>query len=117
MEFCNHCQNMLYIKDDDNHSVKLYCKNCTFEKPLAEDEKSKLVLQNFYKSDINIHNVFNKNIEYDKTIPHIDNISCPNKDCTKPKNQTNDIMFMNTDSINLKYVYYCVYCKHFWENA
>ena len=116
MEFCKHCENMLYIKETDEHEVKLYCKNCNFEKPLAEDNTSKLVLQNIYRSDINTNKVFNANIEHDRTIPHIDNISCPNTKCTKPKDDANDVMYMNTDNVNLKYVYYCVHCKYFWEN-
>lgn len=116
MDFCKFCENMLYIKDNEDHVVKLYCKNCNFEKLLAEDTTSKLVLQNFYRSDINKSRVFTQNIEYDKTIPHVDNLNCPNNKCSKPKNEPNDVMYMNTDSVNLKYVYYCVFCKQFWEN-
>lgn len=119
MEFCNFCDNMLYIKDneDDRFDVKYYCKNCNFEKPLSLENKSSIIIQNRYlEKNINMNNVINDNIIHDPTIPHIDNIPCPNKDCTKPESKGNDIIYIKVDNINLKFVYYCVYCKKFWEN-
>lgn len=119
MEFCNFCENMLYIKDkeDDKFDVKYYCKNCNFEKPLSADNSSTLIITNRCSENVvNMTNVINKNIIHDPTIPHIDNIQCPNKECTKPNEKHNDVMYIKTDNINLRFVYYCVYCKKFWEN-
>lgn len=119
MEFCDYCENMLYIKDndEDKFDVKYYCKNCNFEKPLSDKNTSTLIIQNRYsENSVNLTNVINENIINDHTIPHIDNIPCPNKECTKPKDKNNDIMYIKTDNVNLKFVYYCVYCKKFWEN-
>lgn len=119
MEFCTYCDNMLYIKDDqeDKFDVKYYCKNCNFEKPLSTDMITTLIIQNKYtQQTTNIHNIMNDNIIHDPTIPHIDNIQCPNNSCTKPDDKGNDIMYIKTDNENLKFVYYCTYCKHFWEN-
>ena len=38
MDFCNLCENMLYIKIDidDENKLKNYCKNCNFEKELPK---------------------------------------------------------------------------------
>ena len=118
MEFCKFCDNMLYIKDSEENkfNVKYYCKNCHFEKQLSEQSKTKLIIQNKYNADIPLHNVLNKNIIFDPTIPHIDNIKCPNKDCCKKPDEQNDIMYIKTNAIDLSFVYYCVYCNHFWEN-
>ena len=117
MEFCNYCNNMLYIKDsqEDKFDVKYYCKSCNFEKDLSNE--STLIIQNKYvENSMNIENIINDNIIYDPTIPHIDNIVCPNSKCSKPKEKGNDIMYIKIDNINLKFVYYCTYCKHYWEN-
>jgi DNA-directed RNA polymerase subunit M/transcription elongation factor TFIIS len=118
MEFCEFCENMLYIKDadDDSFNVKYYCKNCHFEKPLSIDNTSTLIIQNKYLANVNFKNVVNKNIIHDPTIPHIDNIPCPNTECCKPIEKSNDIIYIKVDNINLKFIYYCVYCKEFWEN-
>lgn len=120
MEFCHFCNNMLYIKDDpdDAFDVKLYCKNCQFQKPLSDSKQTKLVIQNIYNANnvIDYKNILNENIIHDPTIPHIDNIKCPNEGCTKPKDAGNDILYIKIDTVNLKFIYYCTYCKQFWEN-
>lgn len=118
MEFCNFCDNMLYIKDEetDKFKVKQYCKNCNFEKPLSEIESSKVINSSSNKTQFNYTSIMTKHIEYDPTIPHIDNIKCPNDKCTKAKDKNNDIMYIKTNEIYLKFVYYCTYCKFFWEN-
>lgn len=116
MEFCNFCDNMLYIKSNEENpfDVKYYCKNCTFEKPLSTG----MVIQNRYDNTTNVNykSIINKNIVHDPTIPHIDNIPCLNSQCTKPEDQGNDVMYIKVDNINLKFIYYCTYCKHYWEN-
>lgn len=118
MEFCDACNNMLYIKndDDDSRNVKYYCKNCTFEKDITIDNKSKLIIQNTFDVSNQLLTNLNSNIEYDKTIPHVDNIQCPYKDCVKKEEDKNDVMYIKTDINNIKFIYYCTYCKQFWEN-
>lgn len=120
MEFCELCENMLYIKNnpEDAFDVKYYCKNCQFEKPLSEKQESTLIIQNIYNANNSddYSNFINEHIIHDPTIPHIDNIPCPNSQCSKPDNKTNDVMYIKVDNINLKFIYYCTYCKHFWEN-
>nr|QOI90427.1 hypothetical protein HWQ62_00291 [Pyramimonas orientalis virus] len=119
MDFCSFCDNMLYIKDteEDKFNVMYYCKNCSYEKPLSTESTSTLIIQNKYSdNNINMNNVINENIIHDPTIPHINNIVCPNTQCIKPKDKNNDIMYIKVDNVNLKFVYYCTYCKYFWEN-
>ena len=121
MEFCDFCDNMLYIKsnEDDAFDVKYYCKNCSFEKSLSTNEnKSTMIVQNRYdvSKNVDYKSIINKHIVHDPTIPHIDNIPCPNEQCTKGESDGNDVMYIKVDNINLKFIYYCTYCKHFWEN-
>lgn len=120
MDFCDFCENMLYIKDnpDDAFDVIFYCKNCQFQKPLCNDKSSKLIIRNIYNTNnvVDYKNIITENIIHDPTIPHIDNIPCPNSNCTKQNNEGNDIMYIKVDNVNLKFIYYCTYCKEFWEN-
>jgi DNA-directed RNA polymerase subunit M/transcription elongation factor TFIIS len=119
MQFCDFCNNMLYIKvDEDNHlNVSMYCKNCKYNQELSKENTQKLYIQNMYNRDNYSYDQYlNKNIEYDRTIPHINNIECIYEDCTKKKTEDNDIMYIKYDEINMKYLYYCVHCKQFWKN-
>ncbi len=118
MEFCTLCDNMLYIQasEDDLRDVKYVCKNCNFTKDMPKDKSVKIIEKIHDDSMKSIVQDITTNIEHDPTIPHITDITCPNIKCTKPNKSLNDIMYIKTDAINMKYVYYCVYCKHFWEN-
>ena len=117
MEFCEFCENMMYIKtnSEDVFDVFYMCKNCDHTKPLSKTSTTKVV-QTFYASDEKNVLGLTQNIEFDPTIPHDHNIVCPNKECVKEKNAPNDVMYMKTDEINMKFAYYCVHCKQFWEN-
>ena len=118
MEFCTFCDNMMYIQtsEDDARDVFYVCKNCDHQKEMSKDKTVK-VIENFHDgSESSIVQDIIQNIEHDPTIPHIDDISCPNEKCSKPDKAMNDIMYLKTDAINMKYAYYCVYCKYFWEN-
>lgn len=120
MQFCEFCNNMLYIKvDEDNQEkVNLYCKNCKYNEELSNTNAKNVYIKNMYNhDDYSFEQYMNKNIEFDRTIPHINNIKCVNDDCTKTDDQDNDIMFIKYDDNNMKYLYYCVYCKKFWKNS
>jgi DNA-directed RNA polymerase subunit M/transcription elongation factor TFIIS len=118
MEFCTFCDNMLYIQtsEDDAHDVRYVCKNCNHTKDMPTDRTVKIFERIHDDSFKSKAQDITKNIEHDPTIPHIQDIKCPNDNCTKSEASANDIMYIKTDSINMTYVYYCVYCKHFWEN-
>jgi DNA-directed RNA polymerase subunit M/transcription elongation factor TFIIS len=92
MEFCDLCENMLYIKIDmienEKEQLKNYCKNCNFEKNLPNNKSIAIVENNYEREDINHEMFINPYIKYDPTLPRVNNIRCPNKDCTKKKNRT-----------------------------
>ena len=69
MEFCDVCDNMLYVKTDsmsasDKNKMIFFCKNCGFKKELKEDVKSKLITETNYEEKTSGYSEYiNKNIE------------------------------------------------------
>ena len=116
MEFCEYCNNMYYIKEKDDNSIEYYCKNCGSEREIkTNSSNSKLILENNYEEDNEKYSQFlNPFIIHDNTIPHVNNVTCKNSNCTKPTSSENDVMYIKYDEKRIKYVYYCVHCKHFW---
>lgn len=127
MRFCDVCDNMLYVSTDADENLKMYCKNCNFHKSIMKD--SVLVLSEQYKGQTSnenareeycIHHVnyaddtrgykqfLTPNIKYDKTLPRVNNISCPSK-CEKK-----EVIYIKYDPINMKFLYYCCVCEKFW---
>ena len=131
MKFCNYCDNMLYITVKEETELEYECKNCNFKTDVEKSEGSSLnVLNQNYTADkestteecvMNInytddaHNYqqfMNKNIKYDKTLPHVNNIKCPDEKCKKPT----DTIYIKYDINNMKYLYFCCNCETFWKN-
>ena len=52
MDFCKLCDNMLYIKIDED-KLKNYCKNCNFSEDVESNE-SKIIIENNYEKEENI---------------------------------------------------------------
>ncbi len=121
MNFCTRCDNMYYMKidDDDNSPEKgkliYYCRNCGHE-----------------ETNVNIHNLcisryednvtqktskINEFTKYDPTLPHSHTIKCPNEKCASNKevdSASSDVIYIRIDDINMKYMYLCVYCNTNW---
>ena len=120
MEFCENCSNMLYISvdntDEDKSILKNYCKNCNFSKELPNNE-SRAIIENVYENteNINYKLFINPHIKYDPTLPRVNNIKCINKECSKKKDEMDEVIYIKYDNENMKYLYYCVYCEKFWK--
>jgi len=117
MEFCDFCCNMLYIRDEENNRylVQYYCKNCGFNKPISEESKTIPVIRNMYTNENNHARYLNPDLVHDPTIPHVDNIPCPNENCSRKSDEKQDVIFMKYDVNQIKFVYMCVHCKMFWR--
>lgn len=120
MRFCDNCNNMYYIRIDNDDSNKLiyYCRNCGKEdsnSDFSEDITiSKLQIRNVDKTYTNIINKYTK---LDPTLPRINNILCPNPECTtNTKHTEREIIYIRYDDVNMKYIYLCSTCEFVWEN-
>jgi aspartate carbamoyltransferase regulatory subunit len=68
------------------------------------------------KSNTNFNNIINKYTKLDPTLPRINNILCPNSECsTNTKNEEKEIIYIRYDETNMKYVYLCSTCDTVWE--
>ena len=113
MEFCDVCDNMLYIKHE-NEKVFYKC-NCCLKEFMDFETKSKCISKTklhkeatSYKSYVSDH-VFN-----DPTLPCINSVACPNADCSKAPDQEGEVIYIKYDTTGMKYLYCCKHCKHFW---
>lgn len=116
MNFCDDCDNMLYISVDNENKLIYYCKNCSFIKYGDLSNGSICVIEdNRVSDDIKYIQFLNKYIKHDVTIPRVKNINCPNEECTKKKEEENQVMYIKYDNKNMKYMYHCCYCENFWK--
>lgn len=116
MKFCNFCSNMLYVSVSDDNNLIYYCKNCTNKEEINKDNGSVCIIDDNKIDDIAKYNYFiNTNIKYDPTLPRVNNIECVNKDCTKKKDESNEVIYLKYDFINMKYLYFCTKCDYFWK--
>ena len=117
MDFCEYCNNMYYFKHDEENKIIFYCKNCGAVKDIDDDEEAKqIATNNFDGTNEKYTKYINPNIIYDHTIPHVNNIVCPNKECSKKDSDSNDVAYIKYDNTNIKYIYCCSYCKYFWTS-
>jgi hypothetical protein len=112
---------MYYIRIDSDDSNKLiyYCRNCGKEDTSSDFSEdivvSKLQIKNVDKTYTNI---INKYTRLDPTLPRINNILCPNPECTtNTKNTEREIIYIRYDDTNMKYIYLCSTptCGTVWE--
>jgi len=126
MKFCDVCDNMLYVSTDGDDNLKMYCRNCNFSRVILKDGgllMSEKLAAHASKEDVDencIHKVnyagdtrgymqyITPNIKYDKTLPRVNNIPCPNK-CEKK-----EVTYIKYDHVNMRYLYYCCACEKFW---
>jgi DNA-directed RNA polymerase subunit M/transcription elongation factor TFIIS len=118
MHFCSVCNNMYYLRIDEQNPNKLdyYCRNCGNEdKILAQDNMcvSKTFIK---KSDNSFNHIINEYTKLDPTLPRVNTILCPNPECeTNTKNTKREIIYIRYDDTNMKYVYLCSECSTIWQ--
>ncbi len=119
MHFCSNCQNMYYIKisTEDLYKLTYYCRNCGQEDTLFTNENICISKINIKKDDQTFTNIINKYTKFDPTLPRINTILCPNKDCiTNTEHKEKEIIYIRYDDINIKYIYLCSDCDTSWIN-
>jgi DNA-directed RNA polymerase subunit M/transcription elongation factor TFIIS len=92
------------------------CKNCGAQETATADGVSRPVLSTDYADDQASFNQYaTPYIRYDPTLPRVGDIVCPNEACTRPPEAPNEVIYVKYDPVNLKYLYHCTHCSHFWK--
>ena len=137
MDFCDECDNMLYTKivdepeeEEDASSggaacpapskggLIYYCKNCGKEHTNIKNTQRSIFSINYNIDEIKKHSLINEYTLADPTLPKTTGIKCPNKSC--PNKSSSNIVYINYDSNNMKFVYACLDCykakiePHIW---
>jgi len=123
MKFCDNCQNMLYISVENDaakseqqaYKLTRKCKNCNFT--IEEGITAECIVSSARgDTNVNYKKYMSKYIKFDPTLPRVNNIKCANADkCTKAATQDDEIIYIKYDHINMKYLYMCCHCDHFWK--
>lgn len=118
MKFCKVCQNMLYISlsdESEEKTLKMICRNCNYSETSDETINRPVFETNLHDDMINYNRHKSPDVKYDATMPRLNSIVCTNSKCVKKHDQVNDVMYMKYDPIDMKYMYFCTYCDHFWR--
>ena len=117
MQFCEVCRNMLYTRLDEDKNMINYCKNCNNSVVHTVADGSKVLIQDNKIDDITKYSQYiNPNIQSDPTLPRVNNISCPNTECSKKEEEPNEVIYVKYDFQNMRYLYHCCYCNQFWKS-
>jgi DNA-directed RNA polymerase subunit M/transcription elongation factor TFIIS len=119
MRFCPSCRNFLYVIDEevvDGKQVAFEkCHKCEFKQAITRTNP--LVYEHVLQQDKTASFAVNPYIEYDRTLDHLKNVECPNKECpTKDKHgPEKDVVPIELNSEELVWMYKCVNCKTMWK--
>ena len=118
MHFCSNCQNMYYIRVNDNNPNQLvyYCRQCGNEDTSITNNNICVSKLQIKKNEQSFNHMINKYTKMDPTLPRINTILCPNPECeTNTKNVEREIIYIRYDETNMKYVYVCSTCDTVWK--
>ena len=137
MKFCPDCSTYLTTEilnsENTNKILSYKCKNCSYIQviDIVKEPEYKCVYYHTY--NLNKTNIDKNSIKYlrnDPTLPHVDNIQCPNLQCITnkvaihpelldneiSKSNINDVLYVILNESNLTYLYQCCKCEHTWTN-
>jgi len=118
MHFCNICDNMYYLRiNNENNKLIYYCRKCGNEDNHITNNG--LIISNIQvkKTENSFNNIINKFTKFDPTLPRVSNILCPNSECltNKEGKEEKEIIYIRYDDVNMKYVYLCSTCDTVWQ--
>lgn len=121
---CKNCNFTSQIEKKDGESLNILNHNYNAQSKIEEGNNLDKIVDNIEECDECVMNInytddkhnyqqfMNTNIKYDKTLPHVNNIKCPDTNCEK----TTDTIYIKYDLNNMKYLYFCCNCEKFWKN-
>ena len=124
MNFCSNCDNMYYIKlNEDENELIYYCRNCGNVDNSPTENSLVISSSNFKNEDAFISSFINSYTKHDPTLPRTNLLKCPNNECISNKRgddndepeKKSEIICIRYDAIELKYIYLCSYCDTAWK--
>jgi DNA-directed RNA polymerase subunit M/transcription elongation factor TFIIS len=118
MEFCEVCDNMLYMKTNENKNLVKYCKHCEFSKVETNVNSVKIAETIYTEDDLLYNQNINKYLRYDPTLRRINDsqVKCPNTQCpTAEGEKQQQVVYIKYHPQNMKYLYICDHCGHIWK--
>lgn len=116
MEFCQKCDNMYYLKKNDEKKLIHYCKHCNYEDAKLIETKNMKVFEYSKEDTIGTVNI-NDYTRFDPTLPHVRTIRCPNLECDSntAEEVQPDVIYIRVDDSKMKYIYLCYHCNSTWK--
>lgn len=118
MHFCSNCENMYYIRINEDNPNKLvyYCRHCGNEDTTLSLDNVSVSKMQIKKDELSFSHIINEYTKLDPTLPRINTILCPNPDCeTNTKGKEREIIYIRYDDTNMKYIYLCSTCNTIWK--
>ena len=129
MKFCVECDNYLNLQvktnDVSNQNVLMYvCRNCDYTEKNTETNNN-CIYKNYYNNNDLFVNEYNtKFLEHENTLPRLDNITCPNNECSSnqlspsknKKLNKNEVIYVVINKQLMVYQYKCCNCLTTWKN-
>jgi DNA-directed RNA polymerase subunit M/transcription elongation factor TFIIS len=104
---------MLYGIEEDADSAYLSCRKCDYKQEISKENP--VVYDHVLREDKTTRHIMNPYLKFDPTLAHLDNIICPNTDCTSRKSGKSDIVPVKINEKNLVWMYQCVVCGNTWK--
>ena len=116
MHFCIKCGNMYYIKiKDDTEELVYNCRKCGHTNSELINQLDNLCVSKTElttNSIVDYSNIINKYTKLDPTLPRINNINCPNKDCPSNTKESIDDESKNNSSTQVKMEKEIIYLRY-----
>ena len=120
MHFCTNCQNMYYIRIDEDSGSNLiyYCRKCGNEDTTLTADNLCVSKTNIKQEEQTFTHIKNNYTKFDPSPPRFNSILCPNPDCTtNTKDTPREIIYIRYDEVNLRYIYLCSTCDTTWKTS
>jgi len=120
MHFCVVCQNMYYIRlnEEDGSTLVYYCRNCGNEDTNLITNGISVSKTSVQSSDENFSHIINQYTKLDPTLPRNNKLKCPNVECsTNTEGVERENIYIRYDETNIKYLYLCCVCDTTWKTS
>jgi DNA-directed RNA polymerase subunit M/transcription elongation factor TFIIS len=131
MKWCPTCDNYLYHRIVEG-TLKRSCLKCGHSEDNSDG--GLIVEQRIQQRAAEGYKILlNEFTHLDPTLPHVDNIKCPNEECSSNQDlvsakrsrsqvasvkpaSTKDVIYIKYDALNLKFIYICTRCDTRWRS-